>query len=87
MAYPSNEPDEEGPPAAEELVSIVERIESIEAEMAEKQLDRKLAYGEAKELGFDTRALKKLIALRKRNPDDVAEEAATLELYQKALSG
>ena len=40
---------------------------------------------EAKGRGYDTKVLRKIIALRKRKPDDIAEEEAVLELYKSAL--
>ena len=40
---------------------------------------------EAKGRGYDTKVLRKIIALRKRKPDDIAEEEAVLELYKTAL--
>ena len=40
---------------------------------------------EAKGRGYDTKAIKKLIALRKRDKDDIAEEEAVLEMYKAAL--
>ena len=35
--------------------------------------------------GYDTKVLRKVIALRKREPDDIAEEEAVLEMYKEAL--
>jgi len=40
---------------------------------------------EAKGRGYDTKVIRKVIALRKRQPDDIAEEEAVLELYKAAL--
>jgi uncharacterized protein (UPF0335 family) len=40
---------------------------------------------EAKGRGYDTRVLRKVIALRKREPDDIAEEEAVLDMYRQAL--
>ena len=40
---------------------------------------------EAKARGYDTKALRKLIAIRKRDPQDLAEEEAVLELYKQAI--
>ena len=40
---------------------------------------------DAKARGYDTKVIKKLIALRRRDPDDVAEEEFTLELYKSAI--
>jgi uncharacterized protein (UPF0335 family) len=40
---------------------------------------------EAKARGYDTAIMRKVIALRKRTPDDIAEEDALLETYMSAL--
>ena len=40
---------------------------------------------EAKGRGYDTKVLRKIVALRKRDKDDVAEEEAILEVYKSAL--
>ena len=40
---------------------------------------------EAKGRGYDTKVIRKVIALRKRQPDDIAEEEVVLELYKAAL--
>ena len=40
---------------------------------------------EAKGRGYDTKVLRKVISLRKREPDDIAEEEAVLEMYKEAL--
>lgn len=40
---------------------------------------------EAKARGYDTRVMRKLIALRKRDQDDIAEEEAILDMYKQAL--
>ena len=70
---------------ADELRSIVERIENLEQEKAEAARDIKEVYQEAKGRGYDAKVLRKIVALRKREPDDVAEEQAVLRLYAEAL--
>lgn len=70
---------------AEELSQIVERIEQINAEITDLSETRKLAFAEAKASGFDPKILRRLIAIRKRRADDVAEEEAILDLYRNAL--
>ena len=50
--------------------------------MTEQQ---KELMAEAKGRGYDTKVLKKVISLRKRKPDDIAEEEAILEVYKQAL--
>ncbi len=71
--------------AADELRQIIERIERIEAEIADQRSDIKEFYSEAKGRGYDTKVLRKIIALRKRDKDDIAEEEAVMEMYKAAL--
>lgn len=71
--------------AAEELKQFIERIERLEEERAAIAGDIKEVYGEAKGRGFDAAAIRKLIAMRKRSPEERQEEEAILELYMQAL--
>lgn len=71
--------------AAEELRQIIERCETLDAEKAAIAQQLKEVMAEAKGRGYDTRVLRKVIALRRRRPDEVAEEEAVLELYKQAL--
>jgi uncharacterized protein (UPF0335 family) len=70
---------------AEELRQFVEQIEALEAQKKEIAEQQKELMAEAKARGYDTRILRKLVALRRRRPDDVAEEEALLETYKAAL--
>lgn len=70
---------------ASELKSFVERFERLEAEKQEIAAIQKEVMAEAKSRGYDTKVLRKLIALRKRDQQDVAEEEAVLDLYKEAL--
>lgn len=70
---------------AEELRQFVERFERLEAEKQDIADQQKEVMAEAKGRGYDTRVLRKLIALRKRDREDVAEEEAVLDLYKQAL--
>jgi uncharacterized protein (UPF0335 family) len=71
--------------AAAQLRSIVERIERLEEEKKAIADDIKDVYGEAKANGYDTKALRKLVALRKLDANEREEEEAILELYKNAL--
>jgi uncharacterized protein (UPF0335 family) len=71
--------------AQDQLKSIVERIERLEEEKKTISDDIKDVYGEAKANGFDTKALRKIIALRKQDRDERAEQEAILDLYKQAL--
>lgn len=70
---------------ADELRQFIERHEQFDAEKADIAEKLKELMAEAKGRGYDTKAMKKIIALRKRKPDDVAEEEAVLEMYKQAL--
>lgn len=71
--------------AADQLKSIIERIERLEEEKAGIAGDIKDVYAEAKGNGFDSAVLRKIVARRKRDRDEVQEEDANLELYLQAL--
>ena len=71
--------------AGDELRSFIERFEHLEAERRDISDQMKEVMAEAKGRGYDTKALRKIIALRRRKPDDIAEEEAVLDLYRQAL--
>ena len=71
--------------AADQLKSIIERIERLEEEKAGIAGDIKDVYAEAKANGFDVKVLRKIISMRKRDHDERQEEEAILELYLQAL--
>lgn len=70
---------------ADELRQFVERVERLDAEKKDLAEQQKEVMAEAKARGYDTKVLRKIIALRKRDKDDLAEEEAVLELYKEAL--
>lgn len=70
---------------ADELRSFVERYERLEAEKKDISDSQKEVMAEAKGRGYDTKVMRKVIALRKRNRDDIANEEAVLEMYMSAL--
>lgn len=70
---------------ADELRQFIERFEQLEAEKDDILEQQKELMAEAKGRGYDTKVMKKVIALRKRKPDDIAEEEAILDLYRSAL--
>lgn len=71
--------------AADQLKSIVERIERLEEDLKAINDDKKEVYGEAKSNGFDVAIIKKIVALRRKPAAERAEEDAILELYLQAL--
>lgn len=70
---------------ADELRQFIERFETLEAEKKDVTEQQKELMAEAKGRGYDTKVMKKVVALRKRKPDDIAEEETILELYKTAL--
>ena len=70
---------------ADELRQFIERYEQLEAEKKDVTANQKELMQEAKGRGYDTKVMKKLIALRKRDADSIAEEEAVLEMYKAAL--
>lgn len=68
-----------------QLQSIVERIERLEEEKKTISGDIREVFQEAKGNGYDIKILRKVIALRKRDVNERAEEEAILELYMSAL--
>ncbi|MBD3662906.1 DUF2312 domain-containing protein [Sulfitobacter aestuariivivens] len=70
---------------ANELRQFVERVERLDAEKKDLAEQQKEVMAEAKARGYDTKVMRKLIALRKRDKDDIAEEEAVLEMYKEAL--
>ncbi len=70
---------------ADQLRSVVERIERLEEEKAAVASDIKEVYAEAKANGFDTKTLRKLIVERRKDRAQREEEQALLEIYMAAL--
>lgn len=70
---------------ADELRQFIERHEQLDSESADIAEQKKELMAEAKGRGYDTAVMKKIIAMRKRKPDDLAEEEAVLEVYKAAL--
>jgi uncharacterized protein (UPF0335 family) len=71
-------------PAAQ-LRAIVERIERLEEEKKAVSAQIKEVYDEAKGNGFDVKTLRKVVAIRKKKPEERSEEEAMLDLYLHAL--
>ena len=71
--------------AQEELRRLVEQIERLEEEKAAISADIGDKLKEAKGRGFDTKILRKVLALRKKSQTERTEEEAVLETYLHAL--
>jgi uncharacterized protein (UPF0335 family) len=70
---------------ADELRQFVERFEQFEAEKKDVTDNQKELMAELSGRGYDKKVFKKLIAIRKRSQDEIAEENAVLELYAAAM--
>ena len=71
--------------AGDELRQFVERFERLEIEKKDISDQQKEVMAEAKSRGYDTRIMRKIVSLRKRDLEDVAEEEAILSMYKTAL--
>ena len=70
---------------ADELKQFIERVEQLQAEQKDLAEQIREVMAEAKGRGYDTKILRKVIAERKKKPDQRAEEEAVLEVYKAAL--
>lgn len=71
--------------SADELRQFVERYERLEQEKQNIADHQKEVMAEAKGRGYDTKVMRKIIALRKRDANDIAEEEALLQMMKDAL--
>ena len=72
--------------SADQIRAFVERFERLEAEKKDITDAQKDVMAEAKATGYDPKALRKIIAERKRDADDLDEERAVLDMYREALN-
>jgi uncharacterized protein (UPF0335 family) len=71
--------------SSDELRQFIERAEQLASEKRDLTEQEKDLFAEAKGRGYDTKVMRKVIALRRRKPDDLAEEQAVPEMYKQAL--
>ena len=76
---------ETGGIAADRLRSLIERIERLEEEKRELQSDIRDIFAEAKSAGFDVKAMRTILKLRKMNAADRDEQETMVVTYRKAL--
>lgn len=84
---PVDQSDAIGSVARDQLKAIVARIERLEEDKQAVMADIKEVYAEAKSNGYDTKTLRKVIALRKVDSHERQEAEALLELYLGAVEG
>lgn len=70
---------------ADELRQFIERFEYFESLKDDLADQQKEVMAEAKARGYDTKVMRRIIAMRKRKPDEIAEEEAILDMYKSAL--
>ena len=85
MADENQVQTEVGGVAADRLRSLIERIERLEEEKKELQSDIRDIFAEAKSAGFDVKAMRTILKLRKMNAADRDEQEVVVETYRKAL--
>jgi uncharacterized protein (UPF0335 family) len=87
MAMPAEKDDDNTAHsfAKGQLKAIIERIEKLEEEKKAISDDIKDVYGEAKGNGFDVKALRTIIRMRKQDADERQEQETILETYMQAL--
>lgn len=71
--------------AKDQLKAIIERIERLEEEKKTISDDIRDVYAEAKGNGFDTKALRTIVRMRKQDANERAEQETILETYMQAL--
>jgi len=76
---------DQGHNSNQQLKSIIERIEHLDGEIKELRDDQRDIYAEAKGNGYDVKVLRKVVALRKQDPDVRQEQETLLETYMHAL--
>jgi len=71
--------------AKDQLKAIIERIERLEEEKKTISDDIRDVYAEGKGNGFDVKALRAIVRMRKQDPNERAEQETILETYMQAL--
>jgi len=71
--------------AKDQLKSIIERIERLEEEKKAIADDIRDVYAESKGNGYDVKALRAIVRMRKQDPNERLEEETILETYMQAL--
>lgn len=75
----------EEPIATQKLRSIIERMERLAEDKDVIKDDEKATMADANALGFDTKAIRKILKIRKSDPDKLSNERAVLDVYLAAL--
>lgn len=70
---------------ADELRQMIEQIETLEGEKKDIADRIKEVYAESKARGYDTKVMRRIVSLRKKDKDKLAEEEAVEGIYRAAL--
>lgn len=68
-----------------QLLSIVQRVEKLNEDQATIAADLKEVMSEAKSAGYDPKYIKKMVELRKMDPDELDEQDELMKMYRDAL--
>lgn len=82
---PEEDTLETGGVSGKRLRSFIERLERLEEEIKDSREDFKEVIAEAKGVGFDTKIIRKILKLRKMDPEKRQEEEAILDLYKSSI--
>jgi len=75
-----------GQATREKLKQFIARIERLEAEKTELAADIREVYAEVKTFGLDTKAVRKVVAMRKMDAAERAEQEALLDIYMEVVA-
>jgi uncharacterized protein (UPF0335 family) len=78
-------PSDDGGISGEKLKQYVEQVERLEADKTAISADIKDVFTVAKSEGFDVKIMRKIIAIRKLDPDEYQEQESILDMYRRAL--
>ena len=73
------------PEFGKQLIAIIERIEKLNEDAEQVAADIKSVYDEAKSAGYDTKYVKKMVALRKLDQDELDETDELTQMYRNAI--
>lgn len=74
------------PLSADQLMSLIERIEHLEEEKSAIQADIREIYSEAKGAGFEPKYIREMIKLRKLDPDELDEHDELEKMYRDTIN-
>jgi uncharacterized protein (UPF0335 family) len=77
--------DDINPQTAGQLLTIIQRIERLEEEKRGISDEIKDVFLEAKSTGFDVAIVRKIVSLRRKDPDERSEEETLMEIYLRAI--